>query len=199
MAKLRGIAVVSLGVAAGVFALKWVAADMTGSLAMRANALEKLLNIATAGIVLFALLSRRNARQPAPAERVASALLALLIGYAGLSLLQQALQATDAAARTLSAAGFAASLLASMLNGLWGMMLVRTGRRYNAPAMVADGRHLQADVLGSLLILSGALLQTGWLDRMLAAGVALLLAYRAGQVMRDALCRTAPQVKHVHT
>ena len=198
MTKLRGIAVVSLGVAVGVFALKWAAADMTGSLAMRANAFEKLLNITTAAIVLLTLLARRDAHTPAVAERMASALLALLIGYAGLSLLQQAVTTTDAAAQTLSATGFLVSLVASALNGLWGIMLVRTGRHYNAPAMMADGRHLQADVLGSLVILAGAALQVGWLDRVLAGTVSMLLLVRAVQVLRDALCCMAPATKHAH-
>lgn len=189
---------VSLGVAAGVFALKWAAADMTGSLAMRANALEKLLNIATAGIVLLTLLGREDARTPTAGERLASALLALLIGYAGLSLLQQAFLSAEAAAQMLSTAGFLMSLVASALNGLWGMTLVRTGRRYNAPAMMADGRHLQADVLGSLVILCGAALQVGWLDRALAGAVSILLLVRALQVLRDALCCTASAAKHAH-
>ncbi len=195
MKKIRSIALASLGVAAGVFAMKWLAADLTGSLAMRANAMEKLLNIATACIVLASLLARRDAHSPTVAERLASALLALLIGYAGLSLLQQAVSAADAVAQTLSAAGLAVSLLASVLNGLWGMILVRAGRWHHAPAMVADGRHLQADVLGSLVILSGVMLQTSWLDRLLAVAVALLLFHRAWHVLRDVLRWSQPHVR----
>ncbi len=191
MIRLRGIAFVSLGVAVAVFGLKWQAAEMTGSLAMQANALEKLLNIATASLVVLTLLLRREALRPAAAERLAALLLAALIMYAGVSLTWQALAGEAlAAGADFDHAGLLVSLLATVLNGAWGTLLVRTGQQFAAPAMIADGRHLQADVLGSLIVLAAAATQVAWLDASMALLVGLLLMWRAMQVACAAVrCR----------
>ncbi len=182
---LHGIALASLGVAVAVFGLKWQAANLTGSLAMQANAAEKLLNIATALLVLLSLLLRRNAARPAAAERAVALLLAALILYAGLSLMRQALAGGTAGA-AFDPAGLMVSLLATVFNGAWGMVLVRTGQRHAAPAMVADGRHLQADVLGSLVVVVAAATQLPWLDRSMALIAGGLLVVRAAAVARAA-------------
>ncbi len=183
MKRLLSIACASLFVAMAVFAMKWQAAAMTGSLAMQANAFEKLLNIATALLVLFTLLLRRAPRQPAAAERLAAAMLGLLVLYAGLSLLRSAWTQTMAPDQTFDHAGLLVSLLATALNGAWGMVLVRAGQRFAAPAMVADGRHLQADVLGSLIVLLAAAMQVDLLDRGMALIVGALLVWRGAQVL----------------
>ncbi len=189
MNRLHGIALASLGVAVTVFGLKWQAAAMTGSLAMQANAAEKLLNIATALIVLLSLLLRRDTHRPAAAERLAALVLAGLIFYAGLSLLRQAPSGTPLSPG-FDSAGLVVSLLATMLNGAWGLVLVRTGMRYHSPAMVADGRHLQADVLGSLVVLAAAASQVSWLDQGMALAAGLLLMLRAAVVACAAVrCR----------
>ena len=64
-----------------------------------------------------------------------------------------------------------------MLNAGWSWFLISRGRRWRSPALIADGRHLLADVVTSAGVLVGVALValTGQLvlDPLLAALVAL--------------------------
>ena len=190
MKRLLLISATSLLVAVLVLALNWAGWWFTGSLSMQANAQEKLLNIASGTLVLVSLLFRRSAA-PTLAEGAAAGIIALFIMLAGGTLIWQALADADAQATTLHPAGFALVLAAALLNGIWGTVLVRAGRRHQAPAMLADGRHLQADVLGALVVMAATASQLPWLERTLALAIGLLLLWRAGQVLHHALRQAA--------
>lgn len=74
--------------------------------------------------------------------------------------------------------------MASVLNALWCWLLIDRGKRWRSPALVADGKHLLADVVTSIGVLVGVGLValTGWLvlDPALAALVALNILCPAG-------------------
>ena len=186
MKRLLLISATSLLVAALVLALNWAGWWFTGSLSMQANAQEKLLNVASGTLVLVSLLFRRSAA-PTLAEGIAAGIIALFIMLAGGTLIWQALAEVDVQATTLHPAGFALVMAAALLNGIWGTVLVRTGRRHQAPAMLADGRHLQADVLGALVVMAATASQLPWLERTLALAIGLLLLWRAASVIRYAI------------
>ena len=67
--------------------------------------------------------------------------------------------------------------MATALNAAWASVLLRQGAAGPSPALVADGRHLVADVVTSVGVLVGVGLVavTGilWLDPLLAALTAL--------------------------
>ena len=73
--------------------------------------------------------------------------------------------------------GLAVNGCATVLNGAWAAVLLRYGRRWRSVALVADGRHLVADVFTSVGVLIGLVVAvlTGWqiLDPLVAALVAL--------------------------
>ncbi|WP_336043312.1 cation diffusion facilitator family transporter, partial [Pseudooceanicola nanhaiensis] len=68
---------------------------------------------------------------------------------------------------------------------------LRAGRRERSPALVADGRHLYADVLTSAGVAAGISLAwaTGWwiLDPLMAALVALNILWSGGLLIRSSL------------
>jgi cation diffusion facilitator family transporter len=77
--------------------------------------------------------------------------------------------------------GLALNAGATVLNGLWSAVLLRTGRSLRSPALVADGRHLLADVVTSVGVAIGVglVVLTGYLalDPMLAAATGVYVLW----------------------
>lgn len=72
-------------------------------------------------------------------------------------------------------------MVAAVINGMVGMLLVRAGIRHRSPALEADGKHLITDVITSVGVVVGLLLAwvTGWqvLDPIVAIGVGLHILF----------------------
>ena len=68
-----------------------------------------------------------------------------------------------------------------MLNGVWSAVLIRTGKRLRSPALLADGRHLLADVVTSVGVAIGVglVVLTGYLvlDPILAAATGVYVLW----------------------
>jgi cation diffusion facilitator family transporter len=80
---------------------------------------------------------------------------------------------------------------ATAVNAAWATFLIRRGRRLRSPALVADARHLFADVITSLGVIVGIALValTGqlWLDPALAALTALNILWSGWRLMRESV------------
>lgn len=187
---------VALGLA--VLGLKYAAYRLTGSVALYSDALESIINVVAAAAAFLAL---RVSAQPADAnhpyghhkaEYFSAVLEGVLIVLAALAILHAA-WTTYHAPRPLDAPalGLAVNALASLLNGLWSWFLIRHGRRWRSPALIADGRHLLADVVTSAGVLAGVGLValTGWLvlDPLLAALVALHILWSGWRLVRESV------------
>ena len=181
-----------------VLGIKYLAFTVTGSVALYSDALESLVNVATA---IAALLAVRLAAQPPDAnhpyghnkaEYFSAVLCGVLIVVAALMILREAWIAS-AAPKAIDAPvhGLLLSGLASALNAAWAWVLIRQGRRLRSPALAADGKHLLSDVVTSVGVVVGIVLAvvTGWavLDPALAALVALNILWSGWQVIRDSL------------
>lgn len=177
-----------------VLGLKALAWAMTGSVALLSDALESLVNVATA---VAALVAIRVAAKPADAthpyghhkaEFFSAILEGVMIILAALLILREAWGAL-LAPRVLEAplSGLLVNAVAGLLNGVWCWVLIRQGRRLRSPALVADGKHLLSDVISSGGVLLGVLLaiETGWavLDPAMAALVALNILWSGWKVM----------------
>lgn len=191
-------ALASVFVGALVLGLKFLAWWVTGSVALYSDALESIINVVAAGAAFIAL---RVSAQPADAnhpyghtkaEYFSAVFEGLLVVLAALSILREAYagflnpQPLDA-----PALGLAINAVASAINAVWGWTLLRWGRQYRAPALVADGRHVLTDVYTSGGVLIGVALValTGWLilDPILAAIVALNILWSGYAMIRDSV------------
>jgi cation diffusion facilitator family transporter len=78
-----------------------------------------------------------------------------------------------------------------VINAAWSWTLVRFGRTWRSPALVADGWHLFADVATSVGVIIGLALSviTGWsvLDPALAALVALNILVAGWRLMQSSI------------
>ena len=192
------LAIGSLLLGLVVLALKLLAWALTGSVALLSDALESTVNLATA---LAALIAIRVAAMPADtnhpfghhkAEYFSAVLEGVLIIVAALLILREAWTGFWAP-RPLDAPllGLAVNIGATALNAAWAFVLVRQGRKLRSPALVADGRHLWADVVTSGGVAVGVLLAlfTGWwvLDPVMAALVAVNILWSGYTVVMASL------------
>ena len=196
--KLKLAAMASIVVALAVFVLKYLAYWITGSVALYSDALESIVNLITALIALYAIhvsaqpADRRHQFGHHKAEYFSAVLEGVLIVVAALLILREAYDAFMRP-RTLNEPmhGLLVNGLATAINALWSYFLVTWGRRQRSPALVADGRHLVADVATSVGVILGLSLATvtGWqvLDPALAALVAANILWAGWQLVRESL------------
>ncbi|CAG0906938.1 unnamed protein product [Cyprideis torosa] len=198
MAPALRIATGSVFVGVLVLCIKLLAWWLTGSVALLSDALESIVNVATALAALIALrvaLRPADARHPFghhKAEYFSAVLEGALIIVAALLILREAWAAWQEP-RLITAPwqGLAINLFAGVINGLWCFVLLRQGRRLNSPALVADGKHLLTDVVSSAGVTLGVALAvlTGWawLDPALAALVAINILWSGWVVIRSSV------------
>jgi cation diffusion facilitator family transporter len=192
------IAAGSVAVAVAVLALKATAWWVTGSVALYADALESIVNVAAA---LAALLAVRLSALPADAnhpyghskaEYFSAVLEGALIIVAALLILHEAWGAFQAPrAPEQAGIGLAVAAVASGINAAWALFLGRRGKALRSPALMADARHLWADVVTSVGVLVGVGLVTLtgllWLDPLLAALTAVNIIFSGWRLLRESV------------
>ncbi|WP_421905094.1 cation diffusion facilitator family transporter [Mameliella sp.] len=192
------IALGSIAVGFAVLAIKLLAWWMTGSVALLSDALESIVNVATA---IAAFVAVRIAVQPADAdhpfghhkaEYFSAVMEGVMIVVAAILILNEAWGAWNAP-RDIDApfTGLLLIGLASIVNAGWALVLMREGRNLRSPALAADGRHLMTDVVSSAGVAIGvvAAVLTGalWLDALLAALVAVNILWSGWHVLRGSV------------
>jgi cation diffusion facilitator family transporter len=194
----RQLALGSVAVGLVVFGLKLLAWRLTGSIALWSDAIESIVNVVSASAALYAV---HLAAQPPDREHpyghhkaeylaaVGEGALILAAAYAIVMAAWAAWQTPALAAAPWN--GLAVNLLAGVLNAIWCFVLLREGRRLRSPALVADGRHLMADVVSSLGVAAGlaAATLTGlpWLDPLLACLVALNILWSGLRLISESV------------
>ncbi|WP_114943481.1 cation diffusion facilitator family transporter [Microvirga calopogonii] len=198
MDKIQKLALGSIFIGTVVFALKYAAYYITGSIALYSDALESVINVVTA---IAAFMAVRLSAAPADAnhpyghhkvEYFSAVLEGVLIIVAALAILRESYygflspKMIDAPME-----GLAINAIASVINAFWSWLLINRGRRMRSPALVADGRHLFTDVMTSAGVLIGLLLVpfTGWhwLDSVLAALVAVNILWSGWGLMKESI------------
>jgi len=196
-ARLRagGLALVGgTAICAGKFAV----AGATGSTAVYSDALESIVNIAAAALLLFALVvAARPADRDHPyghgkVEFFSAGVEGALIAMAAVLILFEAISelVRGPEIRRLDVAIVGSAILAAG-NGLLGTYLVHTGRKNGSDALVADGRHVIADVVttGGVIVGLGLVAWTGFapLDPLMAIAVALWILRTGYSLLRSAV------------
>lgn len=197
-ASIQSIAAGSVGVAILVLGLKLGAWWVTGSVALLADALESVVNVAASAAALLAI--RFSALPPdanhpyghTKAEYFSAVLEGALIIVAAIVILHEAWGAfMRPRAPDAPALGLVVSSVATAANAAWAALLFRRGRAARSPALLADARHLLADVVTSVGVLVGVALvvMTGllWLDALIAALTAVNILWSGSKLMRESV------------
>jgi len=188
----------SVAVALVVLALKAGGWWLTGSVALFADALESVVNVAAAAAALAAV---RYSNLPADAnhpyghtkaEYFSAVLEGALIVAAAAMILREAWDAWQhLRVPVFSLSGLVIAGLATVLNAIWAVVLTRRGRSVRSPALLADARHLWSDVVTSMGVLIGVglVFATGipWFDPLLAAITAANILLSGWRLMRSSV------------
>ena len=184
----------SVAAALVTMALKGAAWWITGSVGLLSDAMESLVNLASA---LFAIAMVTIARRPADAdhpsghakaEYFSSAFEGVLIAVAAAAIVWTALPrfATPHPLESLGW-GIVLSVASSALNGVLAWYMLRAGREHRSIALEAGAKHLYTDVWTSAGVVLGLLLVTLtgwlWLDPLIAIGVALNILREAARLV----------------
>lgn len=184
----------SILVALVVLGLKAVAWRITGSVALYSDALESVVNVVTALLAWFAVrISHKPADKQHPfghskAEYFSAVVEGVLIVLAALLIFNEAISALRRPHDLqMPALGMTINLVSAAINGAWAWVLIRAGRRWRSPALLADGRHILVDVITSAGVLVGLilLLLTGWqfIDSVVAIGVGFNVLWEGWKVI----------------
>ncbi len=159
------ISAASIALGLAVLLLKAAAWWVTGSAALYSDALESVVNVAGSAVACWALwLAAKPADANHPfghgkVEFFSAVIEGGMVVAAAVLILQHAwmswLEPRPLDAPVL---GLAMNGAATVLNAIWAAVLLRTGHSQRSPALVADGRHLRADVVTSLAIAAGVAL-----------------------------------------
>jgi cation diffusion facilitator family transporter len=179
-----------LSIAAGVatILLKFYAYHITGSMGFMSDALESFVNLFAA---VFGLVMLNISQKPADeghefghskAEYFSSAMEGALILIAALSIILSAIpRIIEPKPLENLNTGLLFSLLASVVNLVVGLTLIKNGKEKRSLLLEADGRHLMTDVWTSAGVIAGIVIVkfTGWLiiDPVIAILVALNIIY----------------------
>lgn len=174
----------SIAVAVVTIALKTGAWAVTDSVGLLSDAMESLVNLASAifGLVMVTVAARPPDEDHPYGHHKAEYFSS---GFEGILIIAAALGIVWAAGHRLFDPqpleqvgwGLALSVASSALNGLLAWQMFRAARVHRSIALEADARHLVTDVWTSAGVVVGLVLVqfTGWLwlDPLLAIGVAL--------------------------
>ena len=162
--------------------LKASAWALTGSVGLLSDAAESTVNLVAAVVALIALkvaaqpASERFLYGRAKAEYFSAAVEGAMIFVAAAVILVTAVE-RFINPRPIENIGWGLAIIvvASVINGIVALVLIRVGRRHRSITLRADGKHLMTDVVTSagVLIGVGLVVLTGWerLDALVAFAV----------------------------
>ncbi len=186
--------IASVVVALITISVKTLAWWITESVGLLSDAMESLVNLASA---VFGLLMVTIAARPADddhpyghhkAEYFSSGFEGILIVVAAIGIVWVAVQRLfDPQPLQQVGWGLALSVFSSALNGLLAWVMFRAARQHRSVALEADARHLVTDVWTSAGVVLGIVLVsiTGWLwlDPLVAMAVALNILKEGGHLI----------------
>jgi cation diffusion facilitator family transporter len=190
--------VVILSIVMGILilGLKYYAYLVSGSTALKSDAIESVVNVIAAFFALGAVIfADKPADKDHPyghgkIEHFSAAFEGGLISLAAVLIAWEAIHAMWHGVELKDIGqGLVINFIAGCLNGLLGLFLVTMGRRQRSHSIQADGHHVLSDFWTTLGIALGLLLVkfTGirWLDPVMALGVAMLLAMTGFKLVRS--------------
>lgn len=184
----------SIAAALVTIGLKTLAWYLTGSVGLLADAAESLVNLVAA---IMALVALTVAMKPADknhhfghskAEYFSAAIEGLMIFVAAAFILFSSINRFFNPQELENiGTGLAVSIVAAVVNGVVGIVLIRAGKKHRSITLTADGKHLMTDVWTSAGVVVGVLLVvlTGWaqLDAIVAFAVGVNILVTGWQLI----------------
>lgn len=181
-----------------LFVVKIIAWYSTNSIAILTDALESIVNVIAALIGLYSLyLSAKPKDYDHPyghgkAEFISAAIEGTLIAVAGFIIIYEAIT-NLLHPHTLKQLDYGISLVAAtaVINYLAGVICLRVGKKNNSLALIASGKHLQADTWSTVGIIAGLILlvatKINWIDSAVALIFSFVIIYTGYKIIRKSI------------
>ena len=192
------IRLAALSIVAGscLLGLKYLSYVLSGSVALKSDAIESIVNVVAAvfalGAVVFAgkPADKEHPYGHGKIEHFSAAFEGGLISLAAVFILWEATKGFIYGVELKNLGlGLAVNLFAGALNGVLGWYMLRQGRKTRSKALEADGHHIMSDFWTTVGIGIGliAVKLTGihWFDPLMAAVVGLLLARTGFRLVKE--------------
>ena len=181
-----------------LFVVKIIAWYSTNSIAILTDALESIVNVIAALIGLYSLyLSAKPKDYDHPyghgkAEFISAAIEGTLIAVAGFIIIYEAIT-NLLHPHKLKQLDYGISLVAAtaVINYVAGVICLRVGKKNNSLALVASGKHLQADTWSTVGIIVGLILlvatKINWIDSAVALIFSFVIIYTGYKIIRKSI------------
>jgi cation diffusion facilitator family transporter len=179
-----------------LLALKFFAWYLTRSNAILTDALESIVNVVAGGFALFSIIYASRPRDEdhpyghGKIEFISAGFEGALIFLAGGFIIYEAIKGFITP-HDVKQADIGAYLTAfsGLCNFLMGYFLVTRGKKQNSALMVANGRHLLADMVSSCGLVVGLIAiyftNLAWIDNLLAIIFGLYIFYTGFELVRE--------------
>lgn len=181
-----------------LFLVKLLAWWMTASVAILTDALESIVNV-VAGLIgvysLYISAKPRDSDHPyghGKVEFISAAIEGTLISVAGVVIIYEAVDNLFHP-HQINQLDYGIILVAitALINYVTGTWCIRTGKRNHSLALIASGKHLQADTYTTLGIVGGLILLRftgiGWIDSVVGIIFAFLIIYTGYKILRSSV------------
>lgn len=193
MEKGEKVALLAIGVNLLLFAIKYFFSEMSGSIALRADAFHSLSDVVASSTVLGGLFIAKRKSRSFPyglykVENLASVVVALAILYAGYEIAVEAIHGGTVELQNVGAT-IASVLCAMGVAFIYSIYATRVGRKINSPSLVADAKHIGVDMFAGAAVLAGLVGSLAGidLDRVSAFIVVAIIVWSGGKILSDGI------------
>jgi len=191
MGKDQKVALLAIGVNLVLFGLKYLFAELSGSMALKAEAIHSLSDVIASSTVFAGLIMAKRKTRAFPyglykVENLVSVIVALAIFYAGYEIALEAIKGGGSSLQNLGIT-IASVFCAMVITFGFSRYEARVGAEIESPSLIADARHMWVDMLSNTVVLAGLLSSLAGFnfDRIAAFIVVFFIAWVGGKILID--------------
>jgi cation diffusion facilitator family transporter len=187
------IAILAIVVNVVLFATKYMFAGLSGSIDLKGGAFDSMSDVVASSTVFVGLVISRRKTTSFPyrlykVENLVSVIVALVILYIGYEIVQEAMGERGVRLQNVTLA--AAGLLGVVTIGYgFSRYEARVGRALNSPSLMADAKHMRADMFTKSVVLVG--LCSNYIrvdfDRIAAFVIVVFIAATSDRIIIDGI------------
>ncbi len=193
MEKSEKVALLAIGVNLLLFAIKFIFAGFSGSIALKAEAFHSLSDLVASSTVFAGLIIARRKTRAFPyglykVENIASVLVAVAILFAAYEILVEAVHGSGQDLKNLWPAIVGMVCVIGITFG-YSRYATRVGREMNSPSLLADAKHISIDMFAAVVVLTGLVSNLAGvdLDRICAFIIVFIIVWCGGKILVDGI------------
>jgi cation diffusion facilitator family transporter len=193
MGKDQKVALLAIGVNLVLFGLKYLFAGLSGSMALKAEAIHSLSDVIASSTVFAGLIIAKRKTRSFPyglykVENLVSVVVALAIFFAGYEIALEAITGGPSSLQNLGIT-IASVFCAMVITFGFSRYEARVGAEIESPSLIADARHMWVDMLSNTVVLAGLLSSLAGFnfDRIAAFIVVFFIAWAGSKILVDGI------------